>query len=426
MLRIKTVFFSLFLFAFLMNAQYSTSPYSYFGVGEHIKKGFGQSRAMGNIGYGVRTYNQINYLNPASYTAQDTQSFMLDVSLLGNYTNYTSSEGEALSRNLTLNTITIAFPVLHEWKASLGLLPYSRVGYYIVEDRQEVDTSVRYSYRGLGGLNQFYIGNSFMFMDRFAIGVNLNYLFGYIEHNKVISVPTDRNTGQTYVRDKNVYGDVMFHIGAQYFQDFKIGSRKYNLTVGGVFYNTSEMSSRRYYILENILSPQNASFRDTVVYTEDEKIISRFPQTIGAGFTIKKMYTQDNTSEWMAGVDYTMTDWSNAGGMFEGYKNTTSLNAGFEYVPQKVSFRDYWKRVHYRIGGYLATSPIYLNGNQLQERGVTFGLGLPFKYSNTTFNLTYEMGVRGTTDNGLIKENYNIIAVNLTFYDFWFFRRKID
>jgi hypothetical protein len=42
------------------------------------------------------------------------------------------------------------------------------------------------------------------------------------------------------------------------------------------------------------------------------------------------------------------------------------------------------------------------------------------------FNLSYEYGVRGTNDHGLIKENYHVISLAFTLHDYWFLQSKYD
>jgi hypothetical protein len=41
-------------------------------------------------------------------------------------------------------------------------------------------------------------------------------------------------------------------------------------------------------------------------------------------------------------------------------------------------------------------------------------------------NIGYEYGKRGTTNAGLIQENYSNITISLSLNDKWFLKRKID
>lgn len=60
-------------------AQHNTSsPYTRYGYGNIIDGGYGQSRAMGGLSYGVRPSQYINAVNPASYTSIDSLTFRFE------------------------------------------------------------------------------------------------------------------------------------------------------------------------------------------------------------------------------------------------------------------------------------------------------------------------------------------------------------
>ena len=56
----------------------TNSPYSQFGLGLLADQSSGFSRGMNGLGIGFREHNQVNYLNPASYSAIDSLSFIFD------------------------------------------------------------------------------------------------------------------------------------------------------------------------------------------------------------------------------------------------------------------------------------------------------------------------------------------------------------
>lgn len=61
-----------------VNAQSGTnSPYSQYGLGVLSDQTSGFNRGMNGVGLGFHEHNQINYLNPASYSAIDSLSFIL-------------------------------------------------------------------------------------------------------------------------------------------------------------------------------------------------------------------------------------------------------------------------------------------------------------------------------------------------------------
>ena len=81
MLKIKSIILVAICILSQMSlfAQNNTnSPYTRFGYGELADRSFGAGRAMGGIGYGLRSSKQINPLNPASYTSIDSMTFIFD------------------------------------------------------------------------------------------------------------------------------------------------------------------------------------------------------------------------------------------------------------------------------------------------------------------------------------------------------------
>ncbi|MDR2691945.1 MAG: hypothetical protein LBB73_06560, partial [Dysgonamonadaceae bacterium] len=80
--KIKMVLrvFALAVFPGIAFAQNSTnSPYTRYGYGSLADKAFASQRAMGGIGYGLRSPYMINPMNPASYSGIDSLTFMFDM-----------------------------------------------------------------------------------------------------------------------------------------------------------------------------------------------------------------------------------------------------------------------------------------------------------------------------------------------------------
>jgi hypothetical protein len=168
---------------------------------------------------------------------------------------------------------------------------------------------------------------------------------------------------------------------------------------------------------------------DTLKYVNDDGNIL-FPQRIGAGVT----YVYDN--KLLLGIDYIYQDWSKALFFDHDYAlaKSSSLRFGMEYVPMPLTDTrkgKYWQRIKFRMGGHYTKSYVQVDGEQVNNYGISMGVGLPWKnekklYTNTYFNISYELGQRGTTDNGLLKEIYHIITIDLNLYDFWFLQPKYD
>jgi hypothetical protein len=417
----------LMLFISMANAQFiSHSPYSKFGIGDITSTGFGQSRALGGIAVGLRNKNSINYLNPASYSSQDTISFVFDFGINGDFTTINSSDASEKTSTINVDHLAISFPVTRFWKTSIGIVPYSNVGYNLIIEEGEDESAGQYSilYNGKGGINQFYFGNSVLIGKHIAAGLNLSYLFGTIEQIRTVRLTNQTYQAITYFDDQLDIGDFNLDYGIQLFTDI---NEKNRVTLGFTL-NTKTRIKTSY---DSLVVREIFGYElDTLKYIKNEGGDILFPGRIGTGVT----YVYDD--KLLIGLDYIYQDWSKALFFDQDYglAKSSSLRFGLEYVPIPLTNprkSKYWQRIKYRMGGHYTKSYVQVNGEQVNNYGISMGVGLPWKnekklYTNTYFNISYELGKRGTTDNGLLKEIYHIITIDLNLYDFWFLQPKYD
>jgi hypothetical protein len=129
--------------------------------------------------------------------------------------------------------------------------------------------------------------------------------------------------------------------------------------------------------------------------------------------------------------DYTIQDWSkvdNSSLRVEGFNLAAAKTrrAGLEYTPDFEAFRGYHKLMSYRLGAYMNDSYVTVDDYQLENYGITFGVGLPLGRTKSSLNIGIDLGTRGTKNNNLVKENYGIISFSVTLHDLWFYKRKFD
>jgi hypothetical protein len=79
----------------------------------------------------------------------------------------------------------------------------------------------------------------------------------------------------------------------------------------------------------------------------------------------------------------------------------------------------------YRAGIRVEKSGLNIQNQAINEFGINFGLGIPVQgFQN--LNLGFEVGKRGTTNNGLVQEDFISIRLGLTLNDRWFVRNKYN
>ena len=423
----KVIFISLLILISLSNkAQIAiNSPYTRFGLGDISQTGSGLNKALGGTAIGYRLSNQINFLNPASYSAQDTLSFILDFGLNGDIRKLSTAYEEVKRNNFNMGHFAISFPINKWWGASIGVLPYSRIGYNMVVNGTFQNSEDTYSvyYEGNGNLTKFYIGSGIRIGKHLSVGSNMSYIFGSYSRDRRVRLPSDREgAAETFYDNSSNIGDVLFNFGVQGFSN--VGKNS-NLIIGATLDNKTNLNGdfssliiHNYLTIDTMESYENLNGNVTI------------PLRLGIGGT----FTYKN--KLMFAFDYISQDWSKA--IFFGRKDSltksTSLRFGIQYVPvslMEVKRAPYWKRINLRAGGYYNNTYLEINGNQVKDYGITFGVGIPWRneknlLTKTSFNLAYQIGWKGTLKDGLVKESYQVFSVGLVLYDFWFIKRKYD
>jgi len=423
----KIFFISLLLVAALANNNFAqiriSSPYSRYGLGDLQNNKYLRNISMGGISYGFRNSSAVNYTNPASYTAFDTTSFVFETGVNSHFVQLSTTDLSQTTNYTSLSYLVFGFPVTKWWGASMGLLPYSSVGYKIAMYEILADIGkTKYLYEGAGGLNQFYIGNAIR-LKNLSFGINAAFIFGSLDKINSVSFPDSISSLGLRLKNSTLVNDFLFTYGLQYQKSLK---KDIKIVLGAACNASSHLSAKRDSLAYRFFSTSSGdeSIRDTLVYPDSSITKGNIvlPRSIGCGMTIGKK------DSWLVGFDYQWQDWEkySSFGEKDSLKNSWMASFGAEYTPKYNSINGYWKRVHYRAGARYNKTYLQLYNNQLDEYAVSFGIGLPLKRSKTAINLGFELGQRGTTDNNLIKEKFGRIILSISAYEFWFIKRRFD
>ena len=80
----------------------------------------------------------------------------------------------------------------------------------------------------------------------------------------------------------------------------------------------------------------------------------------------------------------------------------------------------------YRAGMRYEDTGLVVNGENINEFGISFGVGLPVGRLFSNINVGFEVGSRGTTNAGLVKENFFNTFISLSLNDRWFVKTLYD
>ena len=104
------------------------SPYSKYGIGLYEQTGYGRNISMGGTGIGLRSANNVNNINPASYASIDSTMVLFDIGLHLDYEYIEThlDSGDKLNGNISYFSLTMA--PNNNLGISFGISPYTSVG----------------------------------------------------------------------------------------------------------------------------------------------------------------------------------------------------------------------------------------------------------------------------------------------------------
>ncbi|MCL9806517.1 hypothetical protein NAT51_13355 [Flavobacterium amniphilum] len=407
----KIILGSLFLFSLQTFAQEGTaSPYSFYGIGEVKSKGTTENRAMGSLGI-VSDSIHINLQNPATFSDLKLTTF----TVAGTFTptKQITTEEEQKAQRTTFDYLAMSFPVSKKMGVVLGLMPYSSVGYKIVNYTDTEGTK----FTGSGNVNRFFTGFGYQLTKNLSFGADLAYNFGSSDKSAVF-ISSDLQFGTREINLAEMNG-LTYKAGL----NFKSKIKKFDFTTALTFSPTSILKSDN---TRNIAKITYTPSGDEIVWDSQDVVIPnseiRLPSrlTLGTGLGLDK--------KWFLGVESTFSSKGNYGVNYPNasYESSSKIALGGYYIPKYNSFSSYFDRITYRAGVRYENTGLVVNSESIKDRAVTFGFGLPISGSLSNVNIGVELGKRGTTDSGLIQENYMSFSVGLSFNDRWFVKRKFD
>lgn len=420
MKKILLSFSILLIFLYASGQDNIGTPYSIYGLGLQPDNS-GPYSAMGGVGAAMRDNRNINFLNPASYTALDSNRFYFQAGLTGEYTSI-STHKESSHYNVAQNAnLTMAFRLRNNLFFSFGFTEKSDVGYDILYSNIIVGSSgniyFNQNIQGEGGLNDLYAGLGWKYKN-LSLGINFSYLFGKLEKRQTLMTQFESSY---YIKtsENNRIRDFLFNPGIQY--DLKL-SPKSRLILGSSMNFTQKISAKKEFTSYKVNTSSGSS---TIM---DEETLNRgyikYPFRIMSGFD----YLYKN--KWQIAGDYTFHKMSQYEefGTNSNLKNYHKASLGASWTPEEFG-RFWWQRNRYMLGAYFINSDINLKDTDINTYGVTFGAQIPFvtqRAGELLLGVAFDLGIRGTEKNGLIQEKYAKLRINIAFKEFWFMKRKIN
>lgn len=405
----------------------TNSPYSQFGLGVLADQSQGASRGMNGVGLALRQGDVVNTLNPASYSAVDSLTMIIDLGMSGQITHFKENGSSVNAKNACFEYAVGSFRLLRNVGLSVGILPYSNVGYKYNTSNYLTDTNttVNENFTGEGGLRQVFLGAGWRLAKPLSVGFNAGYLWG--NYTRRVNSDNVNNINALSKSYKASVSNYTLQFGAQWQQPL---SKTDILTVGATVGIGHSLHADPKCEIINSNSTNQVADTTTFVLSDGLKI----PMTYGLGFAWshrnKLQVAADVTLQNWGSIDYPV--YNSVASTYELQsdllKNRYQVNVGADYVPNPMSY-GLLSRVHYRVGaGY--TTPYYnINGQDgPKEYSVSAGLGIPIqnKWQSRSCMLNISAQWVHNSADHLVTENTFRVNVGLTFNEKWFAKWKID
>jgi len=411
------------------NAQDGTvSPYSYFGIGDIRAKATIENQMMGGLGMYADSIH-VNLQNPAAYGKLGLTVYSAGLSY--NRLSLSSTSSKESNQLVNLDYLALGFNVGKGWGVGFGIRPLTSVGYNIVSESTTTNddgtiSNVTNQYSGEGGLNKVYFSLGYQITKDLSLGVTTNFNFGTI-NNLRTQIIEDVQFGALDDRTSRINGfDLNYAIN--YTPTIK---EKYTLYTSARVNTQANLTSRN---TQEIGSYSTSTGRNIEIINvnlaarglQDTGLKIPTTTTLGLGYGQNK--------KWFLGAEYSfqgLSSFTNEFVRFDNvsYQDASTIAFGGYFIPDYTSYNGYLKRITYRAGVRMENTGMIVNNEEINNFGITFGLGLPLSSAAGGFsniNLGFEIGKRGTTEMMLIEENYFKINIGLSLNDKWFLKRKIN
>ena len=413
---IYILFFLLITGEVSLAQQTTSSPYSRFGLGDLNSQFSSVFNSLGGGGYAINDSKIINPFSPASYSSYQSNSFLFSTGINNETIDIQSLTDNQTVNNLSLSHILFGFPLTKKIGSSFGIIPFSSIG-YSMQNRDDI-FGADMLYDGDGGISKVYFGSSLELHQNLSVGANASYLFGGLNRRKRLVFDDEtifNSRSNSLINIKGIY----YEFGAVFSK--KIDDNNSQISISINTSNNTNVDAKRTNLVETFeYSGINEIVKDTFVNSVEKgsMILPKYTN-LGLAYSLDK---------WLFVFDYSTQNWSDYE-LFEesdSLTNSQRISGGLQYTPDISSVNQFYKRCHYRVGLALNTTPLQINNTQLEDKSISFGIGIPIKKNKSTYDISLILGQRGTTSNNLLKENYVKIGLSMSFEGIWFVKQKYN
>ncbi len=404
----------LILLALITGVVYSSggTVYSRAGTGD-LNNGYSARRlGIGGAGLALAEGTNLSDINPALWSGISITRLEAGI----NYRGITieDNSGSAYYSDYDFSGFMVGFPLSQKYGISLiaGLVPISQVGYKVEGNEEALGQVSRVKYYGSGSISKIFFGSSWTLPFGFSVGASFQYYTGKISYTSEVRFFSSDMQNTIFRKSVSHHGN-----------GFSFGILSSNL---GEYLNEETITDLRIgssIEVVNTLDTDTSVISSTSVGTitvseglTETKLPFKFG--IGTSATLSKKYTII--------ADYLYQPWSEYeinGHSEPGLRDFTRMSIGFEFYDNKRRFSSFWEQIRYRCGLSYEQSQYQPTAEGINKFSLHGGISFPLGNSST-IDLGLQYGMRGKTENNLLKENIFDAFITFSFGELWFVRQE--
>ncbi len=397
------------------------SLYTRQGIGDNVYTISARRAGLGGLGLAAVDYGYISSINPAGWYKLQATRFETGLSYRGLILS--DANASKYYSNYAFSGFAIGIPIHRDYGivASLGIEPVSDVSYDVKVnstfdspfDFHPEDEFSNFRYSGDGGLSKFYIGLSYKLPFDFIMGASYEYLTGKIDYNSTLEfIENSVYTNFEYIQKRSYHGSgVSIGVISKDFSYIFNSEKIDNFKFAGFLNYVSDLSTD---------TSLTAVTSIGTIIKEKGIVKTHIPIKMGLGMSL----TWDK--RYLILLDYLYQPWSeykfdekSQSSLQDLHK--TVLSVEYSNPDQRIT-QSVWDRVVLRGGLGYEQSQYLINGESISTVSVHAGVSFPLGNYNT-IDFGFEYGMRGNTDNGLLKEDVFKANVSINFGELWFVRQ---
>jgi hypothetical protein len=341
--------------------------------------------------------------------------------------NATNASGSVTNSNFSVGQFQLQLPLIRgELGLSGSFIPVTEAKFRTFEQQtlvaggntnpETLDFNIEN--RGSGGLNRAELGLGWRINSNISVGYATSLYFLSLDDSYVARFP------QSPYRDANfnieTSGHSFGHRVGTFIQLPNFLQDDDHLGIGLTVDLPVELDAER----KQTGLVDNGAVTLTQDLQNDEGPI-KLPMKISGGVS----YNPSNL--WMVGLEGLYEGWSGYENDFKPsedpmFVDRYKMGLGIQYFPYVTGSTKFLSSFKYRAGASYDTGHLDIDGQRINTLKLALGIGIRSPRSNSSIDLSFEYGIRGTETSNLAKENIWGVRLKLNLAEVMFFRPKLQ